>query len=98
MKLYETTTHLPPEEVIGRARSFFARDRSINASSPGCDGRTHLRLYIEVGEIVIGAVSRDGATRVRGSASRGAGLLTSFLTALPRPDAPGRGTAAETPA
>ncbi|CAN5840724.1 hypothetical protein BH23GEM8_BH23GEM8_04680 [soil metagenome] len=41
-----------------------------------------LRLHIEVGEIVIAAVEPQGATLGRGSASRGAHLLSTFLTTL----------------
>ena len=40
---------------------------------------------MEVGEIVIAALPRNGSTWVRGSASRGAHLLTRFLTTLAPP-------------
>jgi hypothetical protein len=82
MILHEITTELAPSEVIARARSFFLRHGTPDAASQVDTDESFLRLHIEVGEIVIAAIRQQGYTRVRGSASRGAHLLSSFLTTL----------------
>ena len=48
-------------------------------------GDRYLKLFMEVGEIVIGCVPEGGVTLVRGSASRGEHVLTKFLTTLAPP-------------
>lgn len=83
MTVYESTTELAPAEVIELARGFFARIRSPNAAAVDRAGDAYLRLHLDMGEIVIAAIAQGDATRVRGSASRGAALLTRFLTTLP---------------
>lgn len=86
MRIHETTTKLPAAEVIERARSFFTLASTPYASFEEKVGEGYLKLFLEVGEIVIGCVPReDGTTLVRGSASRGEHLLTSFLTTLAPP-------------
>lgn len=85
MTIHEIRTQLTPAEVIERARSFFALAGTPYASFPERAGEGYLKLHMEVGEIVIGAAERDGTTTVRGSASRGAHLLTRFLTTLAPP-------------
>jgi hypothetical protein len=85
MTIHEIRTRLSPAEVIERARSFFALAGTPYASFPERAGKGYLKLHMEVGEIVIGAAERDGETVVRGSASRGAHLLTGFLTTLAPP-------------
>src|SRR5690606_9182071 len=85
MTIHEIRTDLAPAEVVARARAFFPLAGSSYAAFPREGGEGHLRLHLEVGEIVIGAVREGDATRVRGSASRGAHLLTRFLTTLARP-------------
>jgi hypothetical protein len=82
MTLHEIRTELSPSEVISLARSFFLRPGTPDASFQQDAGDSFLRLHIEVGEIVIAAVRQDGVTLVRGSASRGAHLVSSFLTTL----------------
>lgn len=82
MTILETTTDLQPNEVLQAARRFFALAGSSYAASFEQMGDGYLRLHLEVGEIVIGAFPQDGATRVRGCASRGVPLLSRFLTTL----------------
>jgi hypothetical protein len=85
MRIHEIQTHLSADEVIERARSFFTHAGTPYASFEENVGDGWIRLHLEVGEIVIGTVARDEATLVRGSASRGAHLLTRFLTTLAAP-------------
>ena len=85
MRIHEIHTQLSPSEVIERARSFFMLSSSSYASFEERVAEGYLKLFLEVGEIVIGTVPQDGGTLVRGSASRGAHLLTSFLTTLAPP-------------
>jgi hypothetical protein len=85
MTIHEVRTDLPPAEVLERAGAFFALAGDLCAASPETTGTGFLRLHIEVGEILIAAARAGGATHVRGSASRGAHLLTRFLTTLGPP-------------
>ena len=85
MRIHETQTRLSPAEVIERARRFFTLASTPYASFEEKVGTGYLKLFLEVGEIVIGCVPADGTTLVRGSASRGEHLLTSFLTTLAPP-------------
>lgn len=87
MTIYETDTALAPSEVVARARSFFELAFSPYAAFAEQIGDGHLRLRLEVGEVVIGALRNGGSTRVRGSASRGAHLLTQFLASIAPPEA-----------
>lgn len=88
MRIHEVQTGLAPEEVIERAREFFTFDRSPYAAFEEKSGSGYLKLFLEVGEIVIGANASGGVTVVRGSASRGDHLLASFLTTLASPHDP----------
>ncbi len=83
MRVHEALTALSPAEVIEHARSFFMHAGTPSAAFPERSSEAHLRLHIEVGEIVIAALPRDGGTLVRGTASRGTHLLNRFLTLLP---------------
>lgn len=85
MKIHETQTRLSPDEVIERARRFFTLASTPYAAFEEKVGDGYLKLFLEVGEIVIGCVPRGDLTVVRGSASRGEHLLTSFLTSLGPP-------------
>jgi hypothetical protein len=82
MILHEIRTEHSPSEVIARARTFFMRSGTPDSASQLDVDDAFLRLHIEVGEIVIGAMRQQGHTLVRGSASRAAHLLSSFLTTL----------------
>jgi len=85
MKIHEIRTQHTPAEVIERARSFFGLASSPYAAFSEEVGEGYLKLFMEVGEIVIGCVPEDGVTLVRGSASRGEQMLTQFLTTLAPP-------------
>ena len=85
MRIHEIRTHLSADEVIERARSFFTHSGTPYASFEENVGAGWIRLFLEVGEILIGTVERDCVTLVRGSASRGAHLLTRFLVTLGAP-------------
>ena len=85
MRIHETLTPLTPEQVIDRARGFFAHAGSSYASFEETAGSGYIKLFLEVGEIVIGTIPTAEGTRVRGSASRGEHLLTGFLAALAAP-------------
>jgi len=85
MTHYEISTDLTPAEVFTRARSFFSLQGGPCSAFPEREGDGFLRLHLEVGEVVIGVMERDGSTWVRGSASRGAHLLTRFLMTLAAP-------------
>ena len=85
MRIHETITILPPHEVLSRARAFFAHAGSSYASFEEHADQGYVKLFLEVGEIVIGTVPAAEGTRVRGSASRGEHLLTRFLTTLSAP-------------
>ena len=85
MRIHEIQTHLSADQVIERARSFFTHAGTPYASFEENAGDGWIRLHLEVGEIVIGTVEQGEATLVRGSASRGAHLLTRFLVSLGEP-------------
>ena len=85
MTIHEIRTPLAPADVIERARSFFALAASPSAAFPERQEPGFLKLHMEVGEIVVAAIAQGGSTCVRGSASRGAHLLTRFLTTLSVP-------------
>lgn len=66
--LIEHRTTVAPEEVLDRARTFFARRNSIYAAYVEQVGPTHLTLRGQGGEeIVIAATKADDHTLVTGS-------------------------------
>ena len=85
MTVFETRTALPPVEAIDRALHFFARGGTPAAASIAARGESWLRLHLEVGEIVVGAVADGDGAVVRASASRSVALLARFLTTLAAP-------------
>lgn len=85
MTIFETRTTLQPALVIERARSFFTDPATSWGASAEAVGERCLRVHFDMGEIVIGAIAQDGVTTIRGSASRGAHLVTRFLASLRRP-------------
>jgi hypothetical protein len=82
MRIHEIRTQLSPAEVIERARRFFMLAGTPYAAFEEKVGDGYLKLFLEVGEIMIGAMPQDSATVVRGSASRGEHLLTGFFTSI----------------
>jgi hypothetical protein len=85
MLLQEIETDVAPAEVIRLANGFFVHGGNCGGC-PEDGGPTHARYQVTAGEVVI-AASRTpaGRTLVRGSASRGASLVGSFLCTLGRP-------------
>ncbi len=71
--------------MIEQACTFFMLAASPSAAFPERCGDGVLKLHIEVGEIIVAALPQGDSTRVRGSASRGAHLLTRFLATIGQP-------------
>jgi hypothetical protein len=82
MLVQEVVTRLEPGEVVRRAREFFTLRFSPYAGFITEEGDAHIRFRFEVGELVIGVGSREGARVVRGSTSRLHHELSQFLTTL----------------
>lgn len=82
--VYETTTSLPPAEVLDRAERFFGERVPLTAAFPEQRGPGHLVLRGQGGEEVAIAVREvaDG-THVRGSSLLFDQPLDRFLTTLP---------------
>jgi hypothetical protein len=84
MAIFETTTPLPPEAVIGRAKAFFATRVPATACFVEQATDRHVVLRGQGGEeIVIAAVPGDGATAVRGSSLMFGQQVNRFFTTLP---------------
>lgn len=88
MTIHETTTSLSPAEIIERACEFFAHSRSGAVGFPEVIGDRHLRLRLDMGEVVFGILAEGELNRVRASASRGGALLSRFLGTLERTTSP----------
>jgi len=84
MTIHEIRTHHSPAEVLDLAEAFLTHFGSGRGASVEWRGTASMKLHMEVGEIVIGVQAADEATIVRGSASRGADLLSRFLITLGR--------------
>jgi len=66
--LQETTTTLPPAEVLARARDFFTNRNPLYATFPEKEGPGFMTFRGQGGEeIVIAVTEKDGVTRVTGS-------------------------------
>ncbi len=92
---HETTTSLGPEEVLRRAREFFATRVPATGAFVEREGARHLGLRGQGGEEIVIAVAPlpeegGGGTRVRGSTLLFDQQLRRFYSTLP-------GTAAEVP-
>jgi hypothetical protein len=89
--IFETTTTLEPAEIFARAKRFFGERMPQSAAFPEREGPGYLLLRGQGGEeIALAAVSRDGATHVRGSTLLFDAAVDRFLSTLP--DAPMAGT------
>lgn len=82
MLVQEVDTRLPPAEVIRRARDFFTTRFTAYTSSENESDDHHIRLSVDAGEVMIGAVEQDGRTLVRGSSSRLHHEIGQFLATL----------------
>lgn len=66
--ILEHRTTLPPSEVLGKAKSFFARRNPIYAAFLEKEGSTFVTFRGQGGEeLVIGVAPVDGGTAVRAS-------------------------------
>ncbi len=79
MRIHEAWTQLPPAAVIERARRYFGSQHSPKSAFVEEAGENHLRLHLDMGEIVIAVLPSGDGYLVRGSASRGEGALSRFL-------------------
>lgn len=85
MTIHETMTTLAPARVIEQALDFFEHTGAPEVAFVEEAGEGYLRLHMNVGEIVIGALVRENGTWVRGSASRAPQLVSRFLMTLGAP-------------
>lgn len=86
---HETTTSLPPEEVLRRAKDFFARRVPTTAAFPEQESARHVVLRGQGGEEVVIAVrplADGGGTAVRGSTLLFDQALRRFYSTLPSTD------------
>ncbi|MGI8548854.1 MAG: hypothetical protein ACR2M1_16270 [Gemmatimonadaceae bacterium] len=85
--LQDTVTSLPPADVIGAAKRFFARRNSVYTAFIDMEGPTFVTLRGAGGEeIAIGATLQNGATLVTGSTYLFDQQVARFLATLPAPD------------
>jgi hypothetical protein len=86
MLVQEVNTQLAPAEVIERAKAFFlSRNNAYTAFVVESDDQ-HARFHVDTGEVMIGAVPKDGQTQVRGSSSRLHHEIGQFLATLAPPE------------
>jgi hypothetical protein len=81
----ETTTSLPPDQVLTAARSFFTGGEAVHATWVETESSSHVSFATFRSNIVVSAVPESGtpgATRVRVSSLRDAGAVGRFLTFL----------------
>lgn len=82
--VHETTTSLPPAEVIARAKTFFAERVPHNAAYPEKEGPGFVTLRGQGGEeIAIAIIATGGAQRVRASTLLFDQAVQRFLSTLP---------------
>jgi hypothetical protein len=86
MLVQEVNTQLAPAEVIERAKAFFATRYSAYTGFLDESDDHHVRFEVEAGEVLIGAVPKDGGTLVRGSSSRLHHEVGQFLATLAPPE------------
>ena len=82
--LQETTTSLPPQDVLARAKNFFAERNPLYAAFLEKEGPGFATFRGQGGEeVVIAAVSKDGATLVTGSTYLFDMQIARFFATLP---------------
>ncbi|MDQ2932002.1 MAG: hypothetical protein M3Y05_14460 [Gemmatimonadota bacterium] len=86
--LQEITTPMPPAEVLAAAKIFFTRRSPIYAAFLEKEGPSYLTFRGQGGEeLVIGVLSTDAGTIVRGSTYLFDQQIARFFSTLdPRPD------------
>lgn len=82
MLIQEVLTDLQPEEVVRRAKEFFATRFSPYGAFEEDSSDSHVAFRLDAGELVIGTGEQDGRTLVRGSTSRLHHELSQFLAML----------------
>jgi hypothetical protein len=82
--IHTTTAALPPQDVLARAKQFFA-ERVPNASAfPEKEGPTFVVLRGQGGEeVTLNATAADGGCRIRASTLFFDQALDRFLSTLP---------------
>jgi hypothetical protein len=84
MTIFETTTSLPAEAVIERAKAFFGTRVPATACFVEHATDRHVVLRGQGGEeVVIAAVPADGGASVRGSSLMFGQQVKRFFTTLP---------------
>jgi hypothetical protein len=82
--IYQVVTPLSPDEVIRRAKKFFAERVPMQAAFPEKEGPNFVVLRGQGGEeIAIAALPADNGTRVRASTLLFDQPVDRFLAALP---------------
>ncbi len=81
---HETTTTLPADEVLARAKSFFAERVPNTAAYPEREGPNYLTLRGQGGEeVALAVMVADGKSRVRASTLFFDQAVERFLSTLP---------------
>lgn len=81
---HEYVTTLAPQDVLMRAKEFFAERNPLYAAYPEKEGPAYLVLRGQGGEEVAFAVSQvDGRTRIRASTLLFDQAVDRFLSTLP---------------
>ena len=82
--VFETTTTLSADEVLARAKRFFAERVPNSAAFPDKEGPGYLVLRGQGGEeVALAAFPGNGGTRVRGSTLLFDQAVDRFLSTLP---------------
>lgn len=82
--IHEMTTTLPPDEVLQRAKAFFAGRVPATAAFPEKEGTGYVVLRGQGGEeLVFAARQASGGTMVRGSTLLFDQQVKRFFTTLP---------------
>lgn len=80
----ETRTSAPPDDVLQRAKRFFSRNQSIYTAYIEREGPDYVALRGQGGEeLLVHAVTVDGATRVTGSSYLFDAQIGRFFSTLP---------------
>jgi hypothetical protein len=82
--MQEFRTALPPDEVLARARRFFAERNPLYAAFPEQEGRGYLTFRGQGGEeIALAAVAVEGGSLVTGSSYMFDAQIARFFATLP---------------
>jgi hypothetical protein len=85
----ELRTPLPPDDVLARAKQFFAQRNPLYSAFLEKEGQGYATFRGQGGEeIVLAATAKDGATLVTGSTYLFDMQIARFLATLPTVEAP----------